>query len=378
MKRYDYIIVGAGLFGATIANLLHNKGFKVLVLEKRDHIGGNCYDEYVENNLVHLYGPHFFHTDNELVWSYIRKFGEFKEYHHKACSYVKSQKDKFVSLPFNMYTFENIFKCSDINKLKELLDEDIKKHKVTKPENLEEQAINLVGEKIYKTLIKGYTEKQWNKSCLELSPDIIKRLPVRFEYNDDYFNDKYQGVPKEGYTALIRNMLKGIDVKLNADFIKHKKYYLRQTRYNVIYTGALDELENYKYGRLEYRSVEFDHKVFLADKLLPKAVVNFADKDIAYTRCFESKQFTNPKDEHKKTIISFEKSVSYDNSKERSYPVNNVKNNVLYEKYVKSLNPKIVLGGRLGEYKYYDMDDTIYSAFNLYMKLCEERECGGK
>jgi len=357
--KYDYLIVGAGLFGSVCAYELNKKGKKVLVIDKREHIGGNIYTEKVEGINVHKYGAHIFHTSNKDTWEYINQFGEFNGYINSP---IANYKGEVYNLPFNMNTFskiwDNVFTPEEAKK-------QIEKEKFKgEPANLEEQAMSLVGETIYKKLVKEYTEKQWNKDCKELPPFIIKRLPVRFTYNNNYFNDIYQGIPKDGYTKIIEKMLNGIEVKLNTNFLDNKEYYERISN-KIIYTGTIDGFYDYCYGKLEYRSLEFKEKVLNIDNYQGNAVVNWTSHDVPYTRTIEHKHFNN--DESNKTIISYEYPCK--NDLEPYYPINNSKNDELYNKYKKlsETSKNVVFGGRLGLYKYYDMDKTIEEA----LKLCK-------
>lgn len=359
--KYDYIIVGAGLFGATCAYELNKAGKKVLVVDKREHIGGNIYTENIEGINVHKYGAHIFHTSNKEIWDYINQFGEFNNYINSP---IARYKDETYNLPFNMNTFNKIWKDA-------FLPEDAKKHIEEErfkgePTNLEEQAMSLVGKTIYEKLVKEYTEKQWGKDCKELPPFIIKRLPVRFTYNNNYFNDKYQGIPKEGYTKIIETMLDGIEVKLETNFLDNKEEYLKICD-KVIYTGAIDEYYDYCYGELEYRSLRFEEEILNTDNWQGNAVINWTSHNVPFTRTIEHKHFNN--DISNKTIISYEYPII--DNKNPYYPINNEKNNKLYEKYKNLSNgdKNVLFGGRLGTYKYYDMDKTIEEALKLILSL---------
>lgn len=359
--KYDFIIIGAGLFGSVCAYELNKSGYKVLVLEKRNHVGGNIYTELREGINVHKYGAHIFHTSNKNTWEYINQFSEFNNFIN--CP-IARYKNEIYNLPFNMNTFSKIWK--DVYK-----PEDAKKHIEKEkfkghPTNLEEQAMSLVGKTIYKKLIKEYTEKQWNRPCKDLPAFIIKRLPVRFTYNNNYFNDKYQGIPKEGYTKIIEKMLKGIEVKLNIDFLDNKEYYKSISK-NIIYTGTIDSYYNYCYGKLEYRSLRFKEEILDTDNLQGNAVINWTSHDVPYTRTIEHKHFNN--DISDKTVISYEYPIV--NEKDPYYPINNEINNKLYNKYKLLANndKKVVFGGRLGTYKYYDMDKTIEKALECIKEI---------
>ena len=363
---YDYLIVGAGLYGAVCAYELNKKGYKVLVIDKRNHIAGNIYTENIEGINVHKYGAHIFHTSEKWVWDYINQFAEFNNYINSP---IARYKNECYNLPFNMNTFTKLW--SDVftpKDAKRRIEEEKKAYNVENPKNLEEQAINLVGPTIYEKLIKGYTAKQWGRPCNELPSFIIKRLPVRFTFDNNYFNDRYQGIPIGGYTKIIEKMLNGIDVRLNYDFFSNKEE-LESLSKNIIYTGQIDEYFNYCYGPLEYRTVRFETEVLDCSNYQGNAVVNYTEYEIPYTRIIEHKHFefdtTSPK-----TVISKEYSTTWKLGDEPYYPVNNDINNILYLKY-KELASKsnIYFGGRLGGYKYYDMDDTIISAFQFLKTL---------
>ena len=363
--KYDYLIVGAGLYGSICAYELNKRGYKVIVVEKRPHIGGNIYTEKVEGINVHKYGAHIFHTSNKAIWDYISQFAEFNNYINSP---VAIYKNELYNLPFNMNTFSKLW--NDVftpKQAKDKIEEEKKNYHFDNPTNLEEQAINLVGQTIYEKLIKGYTAKQWGRPCTELPPFIIKRLPVRFTYDNNYFNDRYQGIPIGGYTKIIEKMLNGIEVKLNYDFFEHEEE-LKNISNNIIFTGQIDKFFNYKYGPLEYRSVRFDTEILNESNYQGNAVVNYTDYEVPYTRIIEHKHFefdtTSPK-----TIISREYSSAWKIGDEPYYPVNNEANNKLYQKYKEeSLKlPNVHFGGRLGQYKYYDMDKTVEQAL-LFIK----------
>lgn len=362
---FDYLIVGAGLFGATCAYELNKKGYKCLVIDKRDHIAGNIYTKEIEGINVHQYGAHIFHTSNKDIWNYINQFAEFNNYINQP---VARYKNELYNLPFNMNTFtklwNDVFAPEDA---KRKIDEEKAKYHIDEPKNLEEQAINLVGPTIYEKLIKGYTAKQWGRKCTDLPAFIIKRLPVRFTFDNNYFNDRYQGIPIGGYTKIIEKMLNGIEVKLNYDYKLHKNEVEAK---HIIYTGPIDEYFDFCYGPLEYRKVEFKNEILDTPNYQGNAVVNYTEYEVPYTRIIEHKHFefdtTSPK-----TVISKEYSSTWKPGDEPYYPVNNDKNNDLYNKY-KELADKeknVSFGGRLGLYKYYDMDDTIEAAFNLLKTL---------
>lgn len=359
---YDYLIVGSGLYGSICAHELTKKGKKVLVVEKRSHIGGNIYTENIEGINVHKYGAHIFHTSNKKVWDYINQFAEFNNYINSP---VAIYKDELYNLPFNMNTFSKLWGIKTPKEAQEKIENERKKYYKEIPSNLEEQAINLVGLTIYEKLIKGYTAKQWGRPCNELPSFIIKRLPVRFTYDNNYFNDRYQGIPMGGYTQIIEKMLKGIEVRLNTNFLDHKEELMPLAK-NIIYTGPIDEFFNYKYGALEYRSVRFEEEILDEVNHQGNAVVNYTEYEVPYTRIIEHKHFefdvTSPK-----TVISKEYSSTWKLGDEPYYPVNNDKNNALYQQYLleaKKLN-NVYFGGRLGQYKYYDMDKVILEALNF-------------
>lgn len=364
---YDYLIVGAGLFGATCAYELNKKNKKVLVIDKRDHIAGNIYTKNIDGINVHVYGAHIFHTSDKEVWNYIQQFAEFNNYINSP---VARYKNELYNLPFNMNTFTKLW--SDVftpEDAKRKIEEEKKSFHIDEPKNLEEQAINLVGKTIYEKLIKGYTAKQWGRPCTELPAFIIKRLPVRFTFDNNYFNDRYQGIPIGGYTKIIEKMLDGIEVRLNTNYLDNKEEFDRIAKH-IIYTGPIDEFFSFKYGPLEFRTVEFKTEELDMSNYQGNAVVNYTEYEIPYTRIIEHKHFEfNP--ESKKTIISKEYSKTWKLGDEPYYPVNNDKNNSLYEKYKEEASkmPNITFGGRLGLYKYYDMDDTIIEAFKILKEL---------
>ena len=362
--KYDYIIVGSGLFGATFANLAKKDGKKVLVIEKRNHIAGNIYTEEIEGINVHKYGAHIFHTDDKEVWDYVNSFVEFNRYTNSP---IARYKDEVYNMPFNMNTFSKIW--NDV-----ITPEDAKRHieeerqEIThEPQNLEEQAISLVGRTIYEKLVKGYTEKQWNRECVDLPTFIIKRLPVRFIYDNNYFNDKYQGIPIGGYTKLVEKMLDGIEVRLEEDFLEKKDYYKSLAK-KIVYTGMLDEYFDCKLGRLEYRSLRFDTKILDMENFQGNAVVNYTGREVDYTRVIEHKHFESTPS--KKTVVTYEYPDDWTEEKEAYYVINDDKNNNLKAKYQELANKEenIIFGGRLAEYKYYDMDDVIRSAMDTYKR----------
>lgn len=362
--KYDYVIVGAGLFGATFANRAKKDGKKVLVIEKRNHIAGNVYSEQIEGINVHKYGAHIFHTDDKEVWNYVNSFVEFNRYTNAP---VARYKNEVYNMPFNMNTFAKIW--DDV-----ITPEDAKRHIeeerkeiINEPQNLEEQAISLVGRTIYEKLVKGYTEKQWNRKCVDLPAFIIKRLPVRFIYDNNYFNDKYQGIPIGGYTKLVEKMLEGIEVKLEEDFLSKKDYY-KSIAKKIIYTGMLDEYFDCKLGRLEYRSLRFETKILDTDNFQGNAVVNYTGKEVDYTRVIEHKHFESTPS--KKTVVTYEYPDDWTPEKEAYYVINDDKNNNLANQYreLAKQEENVIFGGRLAEYKYYDMDDVIKKALIIAEK----------
>lgn len=365
-KRYDYVIVGAGLFGATFANLANKSGKKVLIIDKRNHIAGNIYTENIEGINVHKYGAHIFHTDYKDVWDYVNSFVDFNRYTNSPIAIFNNE---IYNLPFNMNTFSKIWKdcITPKDALKHINEE--RKEIIGEPKNLEEQAISLVGRTIYEKLIKGYTEKQWNRDCKELPTFIIKRLPVRLIYDNNYFNDNYQGIPIGGYTLLIEKMLEGIEVKLNTDFFNDKEYF-RSISKKIVYTGAIDEYFNYSLGRLEYRSLIFKEEIKDMENFQGNAVVNYTGHEVCFTRIIEHKHFENSNSE--KTVITYEYPTDYKDGMEKYYTINDEKNNKLSEQYRKlaSKEKNVVFGGRLAEYKYYDMDDVIKSAMEKFKEEC--------
>jgi UDP-galactopyranose mutase len=366
---YDYLVVGSGLYGAIFAHEANKLGKKVLVVEKRPNIGGNIYTENIEGINVHKYGAHIFHTNNKKVWQYITQFAEFNRFTNSP---VANYKGELYSLPFNMYTFNKMWGVVTPEEALKKIEEQRKEIK-GEPKNLEEQAISLVGRDIYEKLIKGYTEKQWGRDCKDLPSFIIKRLPVRLTFDNNYFNALYQGIPVGGYTKLIANLLDGIEVKLNCDYLASKDE-LDKLAKKVVYTGPIDAYFNYKLGYLEYRSVRFETELLDIPNFQGNAAVNYTDRETPWTRIIEHKWFEFGKDSNgndlPKTIISREYSSEWKIGDEPYYPVNDEKNGELYKKY-KSLadqEKNVIFGGRLGEYKYYDMDATIASVLDK----CEE------
>jgi UDP-galactopyranose mutase len=360
MKKYDYVIVGAGLFGSTFAFEMKKMGKNCLVIDKRDHIGGNIYCENVEGINTHKYGAHIFHTDDEKIWNYVNQFVKFNNYVNSPLAIYG---DELYNLPFNMNTFSKMWNIKTPQEAKKIINEQ-RKSIVDDPKNLEEQAISLVGYDVYNKLIKGYTEKQWGRKCTELPPFIIKRLPVRYTYNNNYFNHKYQGIPIGGYNIIIEKMLEGIDIKLGVDFFSNKKKY-KMLGDKVLYTGMIDEYFEYKYGRLKYRSLEFENQIINTSNFQGNSVVNYTKSDVPYTRIIEHKHFEFGTQE--KTVITKEYSREWKPGDIPYYPINDKINNDIYNKY-KFLAEKeehTIFGGRLAEYKYYDMNVIIEKALEL-------------
>lgn len=365
--KYDYLIVGAGLFGAVFAHEAVKAGKTVLVVDKRPHIAGNVYTEDVEGIHVHKYGAHIFHTNNRTVWNYVNQFAEFNRFTNSP---VANYHGELYSLPFNMYTFNKMWGVVTPEEAAAKIEGQRKAAGITNPKNLEEQAISLVGTDIYEKLIKGYTEKQWGRPCTELPAFIIKRLPVRLTFDNNYFNALYQGIPVGGYTNMVANMLKEIAVKLNCDYLENKEE-LDKLADKVAYTGPIDAYFNYNLGPLEYRSVRFETEVLDKPNFQGNAAVNYTDRETPWTRIIEHKWFEFGKDgqgnDLPKTVISREYSSEWKVGDEPYYPVNDEKNGILYKKYkaLADKEEKVIFGGRLGEYKYYDMDAVIDSALKL-------------
>ena len=364
MKKYDYLIVGAGLFGSIFAHEAAKRGKKCLVIEKREHIGGNCYTQNIEGINVHKYGAHIFHTSNKVVWNYIQQFAEFNRFTNSP---VARYKDELYSLPFNMLTFNKMWGVITPQEAEEKIKEQITKENIAAPKNLEEQAISLVGRDIYEKLIKGYTEKQWGRKCTELPAFIIKRLPVRYTYDNNYFYDTYQGIPIGGYTEIFEKMLDGIEVKLGVDFFADREYY-ESIADKIVFTGMIDEYFGYQFGKLEYRSLNFDNEVLDMPNYQGNAVVNYTESEVPYTRIIEHKHFEYGMQD--KTVITREYSKEYQEGDEPYYPINDQRNNELYSKY-KALADNVsnvIFGGRLAQYKYFDMHNIIAEALGCVAK----------
>ena len=362
--QYDYLIVGAGLFGAVFAQEAKKAGKKVLVIDKRPNIAGNVYTEQVEGIHVHKYGAHIFHTNNKEVWDYVNRFATFNRFTNSP---VANYHGELYSLPFNMYTFNRMWGVVTPQEAAARIEEQRRAAGITEPRNLEEQAISLIGTDIYEKLVKGYTEKQWGRPCTELPAFIIKRLPVRLTFDNNYFNALYQGIPVGGYTKMVQNMLDGIEVRLNSDYLEDRSSWDALAE-KVIYTGPIDAFFDFCYGALEYRSVRFETELLDMPNFQGNAAVNYTDRETPWTRIIEHKWFEFGKDEKgndlPKTVISREFSSEWKPGDEPYYPVNDAKNGQLYEKYraLADAEQKVVFGGRLGEYKYYDMDQVIASA----------------
>ena len=364
MSHYDYLIVGAGLYGAVCAREAVRAGKSVLVIDKRPNIAGNVYTEEIEGINVHVYGAHIFHTNNKQVWDYVNQFAEFNRFTNSP---VANYKGELYSMPFNMYTFNKMWGVVTPEEAAAKIEEQKREAGITDPQNLEEQAISLVGTDIYEKLVKGYTEKQWGRDCKDLPAFIIKRLPVRLTFDNNYFNALYQGIPMGGYTKMVANMLSGIEVRLNVDYLANKAE-LDALADKVIYTGPIDAYFGYKLGNLEYRSVRFETEVLDKPNFQGNAAVNYTDRETPWTRIIEHKWFefgTQPK-----TVISREYSSEWKPGDEPYYPVNDERNGKLYQEYkaLADAEEKVIFGGRLGEYKYYDMDAVIASA----LSKCEE------
>ena len=363
--KYNYLIVGSGLFGSIFAYEANKRGKKCLVIDKREHIGGNIYTEKIEGINVHKYGAHIFHTSNKEIWNYINQFAEFNRYTNSP---IARYKDELYNMPFNMNTFNKLWGVVTPTEAKKKIEEEKREAGIVEPKNLEEQAISLVGRTIYEKLVKGYTEKQWGQKATELPSFIIKRLPVRFIYDNNYFNDIYQGIPIGGYTSIIEKMLKGIDIKLNCDFFDNREE-LENIAEKIVFTGPIDKFYNYKYGELEYRSLRFETDILDEENYQGNAVVNFTEYEVPYTRIIEHKHFEFGASlgilaegiAKEKTIITKEYPDMWKQGKEPYYPINNYKNNNLYTKYfeLSKKDKNVIFGGRLGLYKYFDMDKVI-------------------
>jgi len=369
-KKFDYLIVGAGLYGSVFAHEATACGKKCLVIEKRNHIAGNLYTENIEGINVHVYGGHIFHTSNREVWEYMQQFCDFNRYINSPIAYYKG---KIYNLPFNMNTFNRIWGVITPDEAKAKIAKQVEESGITEPRNLEEQAISLVGKDIYEILIKGYTEKQWGRKATELPAFIIKRLPLRFTYDNNYFDDIYQGIPIGGYTSVIEEMLAGIEVMLETDYFSDRDYYNNLAK-KVLFTGMIDQYFDYTLGELEYRSLRFENQVFDVNNYQGNAAVNYTEFDIPYTRIIEHKHFEFGQQE--KTVITREYPKRWERGDEPYYPINNIKNNTLFTGY-KNMAEKeknIIFGGRLAEYRYYDMDDIVEKALETVKKELDEMD----
>lgn len=367
-KEYDFLIVGAGLYGAVFAHEAKKMGKTCLIIDKRNHIAGNVYTEKIEGIQVHKYGAHIFHTNNKAVWNYVNQFAEFNRYTNSP---VANYHGEIYNLPFNMNTFNKMWGVVTPSEAKKKIEQQRKENFVKHPQNLEEQAIKLVGIDVYEKLIRDYTEKQWGRPCSELPAFIIRRLPVRFTYDNNYFNAKYQGIPIGGYTAMVKKMIEGTKVNLNVDYLAEKDKW-DSIADKIVYTGPVDAYFNYKFGVLKYRSVHFETEVLDMENFQGNAVVNYTDRETPYTRIIEHKHFefgTQPK-----TVVTYEYSVEWKLGDEPYYPINDEINSVLYEKYkeLASTQNKVIFGGRLGEYKYYDMDKVIEIALKKSEEVLED------
>ena len=367
MKKYDYLIVGSGLFGSIFAHEATKRGKTCLVIERRNHLGGNIYCENRDGINIHRYGGHIFHTSDKIIWNYINQFAEFNNYINSP---IANYKGELYNLPFNMNTFHQMWGVITPAQAAAKIDEQRKEAGITEPKNLEEQAISLIGTDIYEKLIKGYTEKQWGRPCTELPAFIIKRLPVRYIYDNNYFNDRYQGIPVGGYNVIINNLLKGIEVRLNTDFLKERDLYRNIAR-RIVYTGPIDAYFNYVLGTLEYRGLRFEFEKHNMENYQGVAAVNYTDRETPYTRIIEHKHFEFGK--QPVTWITKEYPSTWHLGDEPYYPVNNKRNQELYQKYAEYAKKEsdVVFGGRLGEYKYYDMDKVVASALHLVEKELE-------
>ena len=362
--KYDYLVVGAGLYGAVFAYEAKKKGKTCLVIDKRDHIAGNIYCENVSGINVHKYGAHIFHTSDKKIWEYVNQFAEFNNYINSP---VARYKNELYNLPFNMNTFSKMWNIATPQEAKDIIASQIADLNITEPKNLEEQALSLVGKDVYEKLIKGYTEKQWGRDCKDLPSFIIKRLPLRFIYDNNYFNDRYQGIPIGGYTKIVEKMLDGIEVRLNTNYLDNREEFDAMAD-KIVYTGMIDQFYDYKLGVLEYRSVRFETEELPMENYQGNADVNYTEREVPYTRIIEHKHFEFGK--QPTTIISREYSSEWKKGDEPYYPVNNDKNNALYQQYKELADKehKVIFGGRLGGYKYYDMDKVIAAA----LEMCEK------
>ncbi|RQH10065.1 UDP-galactopyranose mutase [Paraburkholderia dinghuensis] len=366
MCEYDYLIVGAGMFGATFARLVADDGKKCLVIDKRDHIAGNCYTEGRDGIQVHVYGPHIFHCNDDEIWKFVNRFARFNNFRNQPISISEG---KIYSLPFNMYTFNHMWGVKTPQEALEKITSQKLDLEGREPQNLEEQALSQVGTDIYEKLIRGYTTKQWKRDPKDLPASIIKRLPVRLTWDNNYFNDKYQGIPEDGYTVMFQNMLKGIEVRLGVDYLANRKAWDEKAR-AVIFTGKIDDYFDYRFGELEYRALDFDTWIEDTENYQGNAVVNYGDSDVPWTRIIEHKHFT-PGNKSTRTVLTKETPANWSSEKVPYYPVSDKANADRYSKYreLAENEEKVVFGGRLAEYKYYDMHQVIDSAFKKYKSI---------
>ena len=370
MKKYDYLVVGAGPFGSIFAYEASKRNKKVLVIDKRDHVGGNMYCKDVEGINVHWYGAHIFHTSDQKVWDYMNQFVRFNHFRNAPLAVYQ---DEIYNLPFNMNTFSRLWNIKKPQEAKEIIEKQRAAHYTEKPLNLQQQALNLVGEDIYEKLIKGYTEKQWGRACTDLPAFIIKRLPVRFTYDNNYFMDTYQGIPMGGYNVLFDQWLKDVDVVLNADYFSKREYYDGLAE-KVVFTGMVDQYYDYRFGRLDYRSLSFDHQLLDVDNFQGNAVINYTEGSIPYTRIIEHKHFEFTQSE--KTLITYEYPMDYTADLEPYYPINDKENNARYQKYEALVKKEknVIFGGRLAEYKYYDMHHIVGNVLKLVEEELDQEE----
>ncbi len=366
--KYDYLIVGAGLFGSVFAYEAKSRGKKCLVIDRRDHIGGNTYCDQFDGIIVHRYGPHIFHTNSDKIWKFVNQFASFNNYINSPLAYYKG---RLYNLPFNMHTFYQIWGCKTPVDAKNKIDQETQHYRSKTPNNLEEQALSLVGKDIYEMLIRGYTTKQWGRDPKELPASIIKRIPLRLTFNNNYYQHRYQGIPIGGYNVITESLLKDIEVRLSVDFFSHR-YELESLASKIIFTGKIDEFYDYRFGMLEYRSLRFEHEKLDMSDYQGNAVVNYTDLHPSYTRIIEHKHFEFGRQDH--TVITKEYPQSYSEEREPFYPINDPKNNSLYKKYkeLSFTDDHVIFGGRLAEYRYYDMDQVIGSALHRSRVVFDE------
>ncbi|MDR2836652.1 MAG: UDP-galactopyranose mutase [Bacteroidales bacterium] len=367
--KYDYLIVGAGLFGSVFAYQKRQEGKNCLIIDKRKHLGGNLYCENVEGITVHKFGPHIFHTSNEKIWAFVNSLVEFNSFINSPLACFEGN---VYNLPFNMNTFAKMWNIKSPEEAKSIINKQIEEANISEPKNLEEQALSLVGKDIFNTLIKGYTEKQWGRSCKDLPAFIIKRLPVRFTYNNNYFNDKYQGIPVGGYNNLIEKLLENVDIKLNTDYFSNRNYFDNIAE-KILFTGKIDEFYNYQFGELEYRTVTWRSEIKDSNNFQGVAVMNFTEREVPYTRIIEHRHFETDSRvsmPDNKTVVSFEFSKEFEEGDEPMYPINDERNTKVYESYknLAEQERNVIFGGRLAEYKYYDMDKIVENALETAKK----------